>query len=196
MRNSNRTATKRREAGEDIVRPDTIIVSSGKYGTCDQYTRILMERLGADAIGYSKKTLGYTSLYKNIIWIGAIKDGEIRNINIFWQNYNNFGLDGKKIIACGVGLGDPDNKAYFDKVMARSSCNQGFSSNYILPGRVDRDRLNFLDKPQFEKFLVDSKRIYGEETAILINERVANEYNGVDFAALEPIIEEILETRQ
>lgn len=196
MKNPNRSAMKRRQENEDVVRPDTIVIASGRYGSCNQYTQWLIDRLGADAIPYSKQTLGYVSLYRNVIYIGAIKDAVISNVNVLWQNYSNFGLQGRKIIVCGVGLGDPENKEYFDKVMARSGSNQGFCSCYILPGRIDPSRLKFLDKPQFEKFLVDAARIYGEETAKLINERAADCYNGVDARALEPVIMEILATRQ
>ena len=195
MRNTNRTATKRREECEGIVRPDSIVICSGKYGSCHQYTQWLIDRLGSDAIPYSKQYLGYASLYRNIIWVGAIKDSVISNINIFWQNHHNFGLDGKKIIICGVGLGDPENPDYFNKVMRRSGADQGLSSSYILPGRIDQSKLRLLDKPQFEKFLIDSKRLYGEETHRLINERAAASYNGVDARALEPVIQEILATR-
>lgn len=195
MRNTNRTATKRREENEAIVRPDTIVVASGKYGSCDQYTRWLIDRLGADAIPYSKQMLGYTSLYRNVVWIGAVRDGAVSNVNILWQNHHNFGLDGKKIIVCGVGLGDPDNEAYFKKVMRRSGSDQGFCSCYILPGRIDRSKLKLLDKPQFDKFLVDAQRIYGPETAELINKRAEENYNGVSAMALEPVIQEILATR-
>jgi hypothetical protein len=195
MKNPNRTAMKRRAENEDIVRPDTIVVSSGKYGSCYQYTNWLIDRLGADAVPYSKQMLGYVSLYRNIIYIGAIKDAVISNVGVLWQNYSNFGLSGRKIIVCGVGLGDPDNEEYFNKVMARSGSNQGYCSCYILPGRIDQSKLRMLDKPQFEKFLVDAKRIYGEETAALINERAAESYNGVNARALEPVIQEILATR-
>lgn len=195
MKNPNRTAMKRRAENEEIVRPDTIVVASGKYGSCNQYTQWLIDRLGADAVPYSKQTLGYVSLYRNVIYIGAIKDAVISNVNVLWQNYSNFGLSGRKIIVCGVGLGDPENEDYFNKVMARSGSNQGFCSCCILPGRIDQSKLRMLDKPQFEKFLVDAKRIYGEETAMLINERAADSYNGVDARALEPVIQEILATR-
>ena len=195
MRNPNRTARQRREENEDIVRPDTIAVCSGKYGSCEQYTRWLISRLDCDAIQFDKNQLGYVSLYRNIIWVGPIKDAEIRGVNLMWQNHHNFGLEGKKIIVCGVGLGDPSNKDYFDKVMARSGSNQGFCSCYILPGRIDRKKLRLLDGPQFDKFLVDATRIYGEETSELINERAAANYNGVDAAALDPVIDEILATR-
>lgn len=196
MRNTNRTAGKRRAENEENVRPDTLIVCSGKYGSSEQYTRWLMDRLGSDAMPYNKQQLGYVSLYRNIVWIGAIKDAEILGINLMWQNHHNFGLEGKKIIVCGVGLGDPENEDYLNKVMARSGSNAGFNSRYILPGRIDRRKLKRLDGPQFDKFLVDASRIYGEETAKLINERAAADYNGVDAAALEPIVQEILATRQ
>ena len=196
MRNTNRTARQRRAENEDNVRPDTLIVCAGKYGSSEQYTRWLMDRLGCDAMPYNKQQLGYVSLYRNIVWIGAIKDAEIIGINLMWQNHHNFGLEGKKIIVCGVGLGDPADQEYLAKVMKRSGSAAGFNSSYILPGRIDRRKLKRLDGPQFDKFLVDAARIYGEETAKLINERAAADYNGVDPAALDPIIDEILATRQ
>jgi hypothetical protein len=196
MKNPNRTAMKRRAENEDIVRPDTIVVSSGKYGSCYQYTNWLIERLGADAVPYSKQTLGYVSLYRNIIYIGAIKDAVISNVGVLWQNYSNFGLSGRKIIVCGVGIGDPSSEDYYNKVRARSGCDPDFCSFYILPGRIDQSRLKMLDKPQFDKFLVDAGRLYGDETAKLINERAADSYNGVDARALEPVIQEIISTRE
>lgn len=195
MKNPDKTARKRRAENEEIVRPDTIVIASGRYGSCNQYTQWLIDRTGADAIPYAKQTLGYVSFYRNIIWVGAIKDAVISNLNILWQNYNNFALEGRKIIVCGVGLGDPANPDYFNKVMARSACDPEICSRYILPGRIDQSRLKFLDRPQFDKFLIDSKRIYGEETHKLINERAADNYNGVDVRALEPVIQEILSTR-
>lgn len=195
-RNTNRTANRRREEAGEVVRPDTIVVASGKYGSCTQYTKWLISRLGCDAIEYSRQTLGYVSLYHNVIFIGAIRDAEISNVNIMWQNYGNFGLEGRKIIVCGVGLGDPGNEEYHDKVMKRSSSLPEYCSFYILPGRIDQNKLKKLDKPQFEKFLLDAERIYGKETAQLINERAAENYNGVDVRWLEPVIDEILATRR
>ena len=195
MRNPNRDAMKRRQENEAVVRPDTIVIASGKYGSCHQYTQWLIDKLGADALPYAKQTLGYVTMYRNIIWIGAIKDAAISDVGVLWQNYGNFGLSGKKIIVCGVGLGDPENKDYFDKVMRRSGADQGFSSNYILPGRIDRSKLRMLDKPMFDKVLVDAERIYGQETAQLILRRTTENYNGVDVRALEPVIQEILATR-
>ena len=196
MRNPNRTARQRRAENEDVVRPDTIVVSSGKYGSCDQYTRWLMAKLDCDAMPYDKRGLGYISLYRNIIWVGAIRDAAVSNVGLLWQNHRNFGLDDKKIIICGVGLGDPENEDYYTKVIKRSGANQGLNSFHILPGRIDQSRLKMLDRPQFDKFLIDAKRQYGEETALLINERAASDYNGVDAAALDSIFQEILATRE
>ena len=89
---------RRREEAGEVVRPDTIVVASGKYGSCTQYAKWLISSLGCDAIEYSRQTLGYVSLYHNVIYIGAIRDAEISNVNIMWQNYGNFGLEGRKII--------------------------------------------------------------------------------------------------
>ena len=33
-------------------------------------------------------------------------------LNMLWQNYNNFGLEGRNLFICGVGLGDPDSRSY------------------------------------------------------------------------------------
>ena len=195
MRNPERTAARRREENEDIVRPDSIVICSGKYGSCEQYTRWLMERLGSDALPYSKQTLGYTSLYRNIIWIGPVRDSAILNLSILWQNYHNFGLDGKKIIVCGVGLGDPDNEDYCTRIARRSGVDFDYCTLHILPGRIDRSRLKRLDRPMFDKFLIDAKRQYGEEIAALINERAASDYNGINAQALDSVIAEILATR-
>lgn len=195
-KNPNRTAMKRREEAGEVVRPDTICVVSGKYGSCVQYAKWLISNTGCDAIEYSRQQLGYVSLYHNVIYIGAIRDAEISNVNVMWQNYSNFGLEGRKIIVCGVGLGDPENEDYREKVMKRSSSLPEFCSFYILPGKIDQSKLKRLDKPQFEKFLLDAERIYGTETAQLIQKRAAENYNGIDSKALQPIVEEILATRQ
>ena len=195
-KNPNRTARQRREESGEVVRPDTIIVSAGKYGSSDQYTRWLMDRLDCDAMPFDKHNLGYVSLYRNIVWIGAIRDSAISKVGLLWQNHHNFALEGKKLIICGVGLGDPDDKSYFSRVMRRSGADQGLNSSYILPGRIDRSRLNLLDRPQFDKFLVDAGRQYGDEIAKLINERAEDGYNGIDAGALDPIVDEILATRR
>ncbi len=195
-RNPERTAMKRRAESGEEVRPDTIVVASGRYGSCVQYAKWLISGLGADAIEYSRQQLGYVSLYRNVIYVGAIRDAEVSNVNIMWQNYGNFGLEGRKIIVCGVGLGDPEDAGYREKVMKRSSSLPEYCSFYILPGRIDQAGLKRLDRPQFEKFLVDAERLYGSEQAELIRNRAENDYNGVDYNALQPVIDEILATRQ
>ena len=80
--------------------------------------------------------------------------------------------------------------------MKRSSSLPEHCSFYILPGKIDRSKLKRLDKPQFDKFLVDAERIYGIETAQLILRRATEDYNGLDSKALQPVIDEILATRQ
>lgn len=195
-RNANRTANKRREESGEVVRPDTLVVTSGRYGSCTQYTKWLINAINCDAIPFNRKTLGYVSFYRNVIFIGPIRDAEISGVNMMWQNYNNFALEGRKIIVCGVGLGDPENEQYRDKVMKRSGSLPEYCSFYILPGKIDRSGLNLLDKPQFDKFLLDAERIYGTETAQLILRRSVDNYNGIDSKALTPVIDEILATRE
>ena len=94
MKNPNRTARENRRAdGGDST--DTIVVCAGKHGTSLQYGKWLMEELDCDGMGFDKRMLGYVSMYKNVVYIGAVRNGDIHMLNMLWQNYNNFGLEGR-----------------------------------------------------------------------------------------------------
>lgn len=194
MKNPNRTAKETRKA-ETGDATDTIIVCSGKYGTALQYAKWLMETLGCDCMEYDKKNLGYVSMYRNVVYIGAVRNGDIHMLNMLWQNYNNFGLEGRNLFICGVGIGDTDRQSYVDLLRRRNGCEgQNNIDFFMLPGRIRRDKLKILDKPMFNSFMeVQAYDIYTRGDADIILRRAMENYDGVRRSALDPIIRRIEE---
>ena len=194
MKNPNRQArqNRRAETGDSV---DTIVVCSGRSGTAMQYAKWLMETLNCDGMEYNKKNLGYVSMYKNVVYIGAVRNGDIHMLNMLWQNYNNFGLDGRNLFICGVGIGDAESWSYFRLLRRRNGCEDQSNVNFfILPGRIRKDRLKMLDSSLFKDFVTGGAYgIYDKDDADLIIQRAENNYDGVSRDALEPVIKRILE---
>ena len=194
MKNPNRTARENRRAdGGDST--DTIVVCAGKHGTSLQYGKWLMEELECDGMGFDKRKLGYVSMYKNVVYIGAVRNGDIHMLNMLWQNYNNFGLEGRNLLICGVGLGDPDSRSYVDLLRRRNGCEgQNNISFFMLPGTIRKNKLILLDKALFKNFIeVGAYGLYEKEDADLIIERAKNDYDGMSRDSLEPVIKKIKE---
>ena len=194
MKNPNRTARENRRAdGGDST--DTIVVCAGKHGTSLQYGKWLMEELECDGMGFDKRMLGYVSMYKNVVYIGAVRNGDIHMLNMLWQNYNNFGLEGRNLLICGVGLGDPDSRSYVDLLRRRNGCEgQNNISFFMLPGTIRKNKLILLDKALFKNFIeVGAYGLYEKEDADLIIERAKNDYDGMSRDSLEPVIKKIKE---
>ena len=194
MKNPNRTARENRRAdGGDST--DTIVVCAGKHGTSLQYGKWLMEELECDGMGFDKRKLGYVSMYKNVVYIGAVRNGDIHMLNMLWQNYNNFGLEGRNLFICGVGLGDPDSQSYVDLLRRRNGCEgQNNISFFMLPGTIRKNKLILLDKALFKNFIeVGASGLYDKEDADLIIERAKNDYDGMSRDSLEPVIKKIKE---
>ena len=194
MKNPNRTARENRRAdGGDST--DTIVVCAGKHGTSLQYGKWLMEELECDGMGFDKRKLGYVSMYRNVVYIGAVRNGDIHMLNMLWQNYNNFGLEGRTLFICGVGLGDPDSQSYVDLLRRRNGCEgQNNISFFMLPGTIRKNKLILLDKALFKNFIeVGAYGLYAKEDADLIIERAKNDYDGMSRDSLEPVIKKIKE---
>ena len=194
MKNPNRTARENRRA-ETGDSSDTIVVCSGKYGTALQYAKWLMEMLNCDGMAYDKKNLGYVSMYRNVVYIGAVRNGDIHMLNMLWQNYNNFGLEGRNLFICGVGLGDPEKRSYVDLLRRRNGCEgQSNISFFMLPGRIRKGRLKLLDRSLFKDFAGGGAYgMYDKDDADLIMQRAENDYDGVSRDALDPVIMKIME---
>lgn len=194
MKNPNRTARENRRA-ETGDSSDTIVVCSGKYGTALQYAKWLMEMLNCDGMAYDKKNLGYVSMYRNVVYIGAVRNGDIHMLNMLWQNYNNFGLEGRNLFICGVGLGDPEKRSYVDLLRRRNGCEgQSNISFFMLPGRIRKGRLKLFDRSLFKDFAGGGAYgLYDKDDADLIMQRAENDYDGVSRDALDPVIMKIME---
>jgi hypothetical protein len=194
MKNPNRTAreSRRAETGDST---DTVVVCSGKYGTSLQYAKWLMETLNCDGMTYDKRNLGYVSMYRNVVYIGAVRNGDIHMLNMLWQNYNNFGLDGRNLFICGVGLGDAERMSYYTLLRRRNGCEgQNNIHFFMLPGRIMKGKLKMLDRSLFRDFAGGGAYgLYDKEDADLIIQRIESNYDGMSLDALEPVIRKILE---
>ena len=194
MKNPNRTARENRRAdGGDST--DTIVVCAGKHGTSLQYGKWLMEELECDGMGFDKRKLGYVSMYKNVVYIGAVRNGDIHMLNMLWQNYNNFGLEGRNLLICGVDLGGRRIIKKVDLLRRRNGCEgQNNISFFMLPGTIRKNKLILLDKALFKNFIeVGAYGLYAKEDADLIIERAKNDYDGMSRDSLEPVIKKIKE---
>ncbi len=194
MKNPNRKARENRRA-ETGDSADTIVVCSGKYGTALQYAKWLMETLKCDGMEYDKRNLGYVSMYRNVVYIGAVRNGDIHMLNMLWQNYNNFGLDGRNLFICGVGIGDIESRSYFNLLRRRNGCEDQPNINFfILPGRIRKNKLKMLDRSLFKDFAGGGAYgLYDKEDADIIMERAESNYDGMSREALDPLIMRILE---
>ena len=194
MRNPNRTAKQNRKA-ESGGSTDTIVVCSGKHDTSLQYAKWLAEALSCDGMSFNKQTLGYVTMYRNVVYIGALRDGDISNLNILWQNYNNFGLEGRNLFICAVGIGDTESRSYIDTLRRRNGC-EGLDNIdfFVLPGRINRNKLKMLEKTLYKDFVTGgAHRLYEKEDADTIVQRAESGYDGMRAAALEPVINRIME---
>ena len=194
MKNPNRTARESRKADSGDS-TDTIVVCSGRHGTSLQYAKWLVEALNCDGMGFDKRNLGYVSMYRNVVYIGALRSGEISKLNILWQNYNNFGLEGRNLFICGVGIGDTESRSYIDTLRRRNGC-EGLDNIdfFVLPGRINKNKLKLLEKTLYKDFVTGgAHRLYEKEDADTIVQRAESGYDGMRAAALEAVINRIME---
>ena len=133
--------------------------------------------------------------HENVVYIGAVRNGDIHMLNMLWQNYNNFGLEGRNLLICGVGLGDPDSRSYVDLLRRRNGCEgQNNISFFMLPGTIRKNKLILLDKALFKNFIeVGAYGLYEKEDADLIIERAKNDYDGMSRDSLGSVIKKIKE---
>lgn len=190
MKNPNRTAEQRRNAAGISNGRDTLIVVDSKHGSALQYAKWLSDMLDTDLVPYSRKYLGYSSLYKNVIYIGWVKEGEIQHLNMLQQNYSNFNLAGKKIVVIAVGLG-ADSKTYW-KTISQYNHVEGFADLfYCLPGDFIPKKLKAGDMNTINSFRRLATKTFGQKDAELILTRMSSGYKGMDKDKLLPIVKEI-----
>ena len=194
MKNPNRKADVRRAADGIANRADTLVVVASHGGSALQYAKWISDMLETDMVPANRKYLGYTSMYKNIIYIGCVKEGRIDTLGLLQQNYANFNLDGKHIITVAVGLGDPRD-TYLSKLMECNALGNFGESFYFLPGRSNVENRKAGEMVKLDRFMKDLPKLYGKEDAEVIGLRLAKGYDGVDRDKIQPIIEEIQAVR-
>lgn len=190
MKNPNRTANQRRAAAGHGVGRDTIVIFDTKYKSTEQYAKWISDALDTDLVPYSRKYLGYASLYRNVVYIGCVRDGEIEHLNLLQQNYMNFNLAGKKIVVVAVGLG-ADSKSYW-KTLYDYNRLKGFADSfYCLPGDFVPNKLKPGDINKIDTFRRLATKTYSRKDAELILTRMSEGYRGLDPDKILPIVEEV-----
>lgn len=194
MKNLNRKAEARRAAAGMESRADTLVIVESKHGSALKYGEWISNTLNTDMIPATRKHLGYASLYRNVIYIGWIKDGRIEKLNLLQQNYVNFNMAGKHIAVVGVGVGDPTD-SYLKRIIAYNALNQFGDSFHYLPGSVDEKKRTAGDMNNIQHCLKNLGKLYEKEDAELIGKRLVQGYDGVSRNKIESIVDEITAVR-
>lgn len=194
MKNPNRRAAERRAANNKGGDVDTLIVYSSSNGSTMKYASWLAEALDADIVPYSRKHIAYTSLYRNVIFIGWIRAGEITRLSILKQNYGQFGLVSKNVIIVGVGIG-PDTETYRDFIADRNGITE--DSFFLLPGCYDPKKIKKVDAGSLSAMRGSMCSGMNKADAEVIISRLGeNGYDGVNKESLLPVIEAVLEAKK
>lgn len=193
MKNPNRQAAIRRSAAHGGNETDTIVVYNSSNGSTMQYAEWIATALDADIIPYSRKTLGYVTLYRNVIFIGWIRAGEITRLSMLKQNAGQFGLAGKNIFICGVGLG-PDSEEYRTKLCKRNGIEKDLF--FYLEGRYNPSQIKKVDAAALAAM---KNTLYDEmtrEDADVLRERLENGYDGLNSSKISDIVEAVIEAKR
>lgn len=193
MKNPNRQAAIRRSEAHGGNDTDTIVVYNSSNGSSMQYAELIAKALDADIIPYSKKTLGYVTLYKNVVFGGWIRAREITRLNMLKQNAGQFGLAGKNIFIFGVGLG-PDTEEYKRLICKRNGIER--DTFFYLEGRYNPGKIKRVDAASLAAM---KNTIYGEMKegdAQVLRERIENGYDGVDPLKIIPLVEAVMKAKE
>lgn len=191
MRNPNRCAAQRR--ANEAESSDTLLIYNTNNGATQQYAEWLAKALDCDVMQYSRRKLGYASMYKNIIFGSWIRGGEITRFSMLRQNLAHFGIENNNIIVFASGLID-SGKDYYNYVKNLNGCKEmPDDCFYLLPGRFSPDKCKGSDKLAL-KALGDRvfEGLNGAEKEIFKN-RFKQGYDGVSLKEIQPIIEKVLE---
>lgn len=194
MKNLNRKADQRRAAEGKENRADTLVIVESKHGSVLQYGEWIRTALKSDMIPATRKYLGYASLYRNVIYIGWIKEGVIEKLGLLQQNHVNFNMEGKHITVVGVGIGEPTD-SYLKRIIGYNGLQQYGDSFHYLPGKVDSEKRKSGDMSMINRCIKNLPKLYEEADADVISERLAAGYNGVDRNCIQSILDEINDVR-
>lgn len=194
MRNPNRQAAKRRAIESEGS--DTILIYNSSNGITEKYAEWIAEALDCDVMKYSRAKLGYASMYKNIIFGGWLRGGEITRFNMLRANLSHFGIDNNNLIVFTTGIIEPTEE-YRTFVKGLNGCKQlPDDCFYMLPGKFDSRDCRSADKIALKAM---GEKIFAPVPEVQVDEakaRFENGYDGVDLKSIQPIIEKVLEFRK
>lgn len=194
MRNPNRQAAKRRAIESEGS--DTILIYNSSNGITEKYAEWIAEALDCDVMKYSRAKLGYASMYKNIIFGGWLRGGEITRFNMLRANLSHFGIDNNNLIVFTTGIIEPTEE-YRTFVKGLNGCKQlPDDCFYMLPGKFDSRDCRSADKIALKAM---GEKIFAPVPEAEVDEakaRFENGYDRVDTKAIQPIIEKVLEFRK
>ena len=194
MRNPNRQAAKRRAVESEGS--DTILIYNSSNGITEKYAEWIAEALDCDVMKYSRAKLGYASMYKNIIFGGWLRGGEITRFNMLRANLSHFGIDNNNLIVFTTGIIEPTEE-YRTFVKGLNGCKQlPDDCFYMLPGKFDSRDCRSADKIALKAM---GEKIFAPVPEFQVDEakaRFENGYDRVDTKAIQPIIEKVLEFRK
>ena len=194
MRNLNRQAAKRRADQTDGS--DTILIYNSSNGATEKYAEWIAEALDCDVMRYSRAKLGYTSMYKNIIFGSWLRGGEITRLNMLRANLSNFGIDNNNLIVFATGIIEPTDE-YRTFVKGLNGCKQlPDDCFYMLPGKYNSRYCKSKDKIALKAM---GEKIFApvyDNQVQNARGRFENGYDGVNHEAIRPIIAKMLEFRE
>lgn len=194
MRNPNRQAAKRRAIESEGS--DTILIYNSSNGITEKYAEWIAEALDCDVMKYSRAKLGYASMYKNIIFGGWLRGGEITRFNMLRANLSHFGIDNNNLIVFTTGIIEPTEE-YRTFVKGLNGCKQlPDDCFYMLPGKFDSRECKSADKLALKAM---GEKVFAPVPEAEVDEakaRFENGYDRVDTKAIQPIIEKVLEFRK
>ncbi len=194
MKNPNRKADVRRAADGIQNRADTLVIVDSKSGTAAKYAEWISEELDTDMVPATRKYLGYSSIYRNVIYIGGIRDGVLNHLGLLQQNYENFNLGGRHIIVVAVGVGNPTDE-YLKRIIGYNYLERFGDSFYYLPGKVNTENRKSMENALIDKCIRNLPKLYAKADAEVIYDRLVNGYNGMARHCIQPIVDEIRSIR-
>lgn len=176
----------------DPERPDTLLIFNSHRGSTLQYAKWLVEDLNCDVMPYTRQRLGYSILYRNVIFLSWVRAGEIVRLKLLRQFADTFLLPEKKVIIAAVGLCEPTPGCVERLRQYNMEPYFTYPSLYLLPGS------HVPSKDRILKWMY-GKGMYGglpTQEAEILRERLTNGWDGVDRAKLKPILQEIEQAGQ
>lgn len=191
MKNPDKRAAARRAADGMNSGADTLVIVNSKQGSGLQYAKWLVKELDCDAISYEKNKLGYSAYYKNVIYIGWVRGGDIMKLNILRQNISNFRLNEKNFIVAAVGVMEPTD-TYIKHLKHVNGCHDMRDEKFfLLPGRFEPNKNGITNAAAIKAM---GENMYGdlnESDASILRERLKYGYDGVAPEALLPLIKSV-----